>query len=477
MLFSWQMVPRYRPEVTFRGMISAAWGRDDLAERLDLGVELAEGENLHFLTGGTAGLAVALRALGLPPGSGVGVPIYACVSVFEAVAAAGHKCVFHDLDPETFLPDLDSLRSRRDAMAAAVVIHLFGYPVDLEAVRGVLGDRPIVEDCTQALGSRRRGRSVGLEGAAGVFSFNFHKPVSAGGGGFLVVNESRLRAPVREAVRTDLRPRPLPGPGVLLKRSLKGLLYRAPWYGLLVRAGAIDLDRAGAMSVPVVVGPMQRFERILAGRSLRTFPERIQRQREWIAGLCEALGGVAPTGKYLGAGRDWNAFHMPVLERSAGACRAARAHFRRHGVDAYLLWPECLDAAARFGYRRGECPRLEDALPRLYFLPCYASMRESEKRRVRDAAIAWAAQRFLPVDLVGRFELDHKGYWTTKALRIAARRCGFDRVRIVRRERGFRYPWQRKALHWTTQWVSHLTAGLVDLATVFHAELWKDRPR
>jgi SAM-dependent methyltransferase len=89
--------------------------------------------------------------------------------------------------------------------------------------------------------------------------------------------------------------------------------------------------------------------------------------------------------------------------------------------------------------------------------------------------MAAAAEKILPVNLVDRVLCDHTGYWTVKALKIAARRAGFDRVRIFRREHGYEYPWPRKAMHWATQMVSALTGGLVDFATVFHAELWKDK--
>jgi SAM-dependent methyltransferase len=91
--------------------------------------------------------------------------------------------------------------------------------------------------------------------------------------------------------------------------------------------------------------------------------------------------------------------------------------------------------------------------------------------------MAAAMEKILPLKLLNRVLCDHTGYWTVKALRIAARRAGFDRVRIFRREHGYDYPWPRKALHWTTQLVSCLTGGLVDFATVFHAELWKGKPR
>ena len=87
-----------------------------------------------------------------------------------------------------------------------------------------------------------------------------------------------------------------------------------------------------------------------------------------------------------------------------------------------------------------------------------------------------AMQRVLPVNLLRRVECDHKSYWSAKTVRYAAKEAGFDEVRILRRERGYWYPPLRKALHGITQFVSYATGGLVDLGTVFHAELWERPP-
>jgi SAM-dependent methyltransferase len=93
--------------------------------------------------------------------------------------------------------------------------------------------------------------------------------------------------------------------------------------------------------------------------------------------------------------------------------------------------------------------------------------------------IRWAAclQKVLPINLVRRFECDHKSYWSVKTVKLAAQKIGFDKVCIIHREKGYYAPWPRKILHWTTQLLSHLTCGAVDLSTVFHAQLWKGSPR
>lgn len=111
------------------------------------------------------------------------------------------------------------------------------------------------------------------------------------------------------------------------------------------------------------------------------------------------------------------------------------------------------------------------AAQRMLARPGVVVLRVPNRNRLLRMAGMW--QRLWGGDPLRRFEVDHKTYWTVRTIRLAAHKVGFDRVRIVRRERGYRYPWHRKALHWGTQMLSHLTGGWVDFATVFYAELWK----
>ncbi len=94
--------------------------------------------------------------------------------------------------------------------------------------------------------------------------------------------------------------------------------------------------------------------------------------------------------------------------------------------------------------------------------------------RNRFIRLAGAFQQLFGGDPLRKVECDHKTFWEPRTIRTAASRAGYAKVDIRRREIGFRYAWHRKALHWATQMISHITCGVIDLATVFHAELWKE---
>ncbi len=69
-----------------------------------------------------------------------------------------------------------------------LLVHLAGHPVTDCSALGAF----IIEDCSQALGARIWGRSVGTFGDCGVFSFNQHKHITSGEGGMLVTDNEEI---------------------------------------------------------------------------------------------------------------------------------------------------------------------------------------------------------------------------------------------------------------------------------------------
>jgi perosamine synthetase len=83
---------------------------------------------------------------------------------------------------------------------------LYGHPVDLDALLEVARHAgvTVVEDATEALGSRYKGRRVGAGGRAGCLSFNGNKIITAGGGGMILTDDAALAARAR-ALTTQSR--------------------------------------------------------------------------------------------------------------------------------------------------------------------------------------------------------------------------------------------------------------------------------
>ncbi|MFM8572257.1 MAG: DegT/DnrJ/EryC1/StrS family aminotransferase [Pirellula sp.] len=153
-----------------------------------IGTKFAVGVN-----SGLDALAFSLRAVGVGPGDEVIVPGNSFIATALAVDACGARSVMVDCDRNTFLMDLNWLVDSISPRTKAVVpVHLYGHPLDLSPVRGILEKRgiKIVEDACQAHGARQGGVSCGAIGDAGCFSFYPSKNLGAFGDGGMVTTDS-----------------------------------------------------------------------------------------------------------------------------------------------------------------------------------------------------------------------------------------------------------------------------------------------
>ncbi len=154
---------------------------------------------------GTAALEVALRALGVGPGSEVIVPSYVCAAPWIAVQRVGATPRVVDVDPDTYAIDPASAkRGLTERTKAIIVPHLFGLPApltDLERL-GV----PLIEDCAQTLGAEEKGRGVGSVGVMTVCSFYATKLLCTGEGGMVLSRDTGLLARARALREYDESP-------------------------------------------------------------------------------------------------------------------------------------------------------------------------------------------------------------------------------------------------------------------------------
>ncbi len=139
--------------------------------------------NEFLLNHARVGILLALQSLHLPKGSKVGVMVYNCHTVMNAVAQAGCEVVFVDIDDNLKL-DLDDLQRKSAQMEALIVTHLFGIINDIEAIRHICPQTIIIEDCAHAY-------DKAIEGDFGVYSIGQGKLPSLGDGGLLIVNDGK----------------------------------------------------------------------------------------------------------------------------------------------------------------------------------------------------------------------------------------------------------------------------------------------
>jgi aminotransferase EvaB len=150
---------------------------------------------------GTDALELALRALGVCPGTEVITAANAGMYSSTAIIAAGGTPNYVDVDPVVLLLDPQQLEDRIGPKTRAIVVtHLYGQLAQIETIVDIAGrfGVPVVEDCAQAHGAARAGRKAGSFGAVGCFSFYPTKNLGAiGDGGALITRDAELAGRLR----------------------------------------------------------------------------------------------------------------------------------------------------------------------------------------------------------------------------------------------------------------------------------------
>lgn len=164
---------------------------------------------------GTAGLHLALMALGVSAGDEVIVPTLTFIAAVNPVRYIGADPIFMDCD-DSLTMDADKLEDfckkecelREQSLfhkrtgrriSAVIVVHVFGNLADMDRIMSIakVYHLKILEDATEALGScyldgKYRDKYAGTLGTMGVYSFNGNKIITTGGGGMIVSQDPKL---------------------------------------------------------------------------------------------------------------------------------------------------------------------------------------------------------------------------------------------------------------------------------------------
>ena len=143
---------------------------------------------------GTVTLETALAASGIKAGDEVIVPPISFIATATAVLRVGATPVFVDIDDTCNLNPALVSAAITERTRAIIPVHFAGQPADLDALTGIVHRHNLImiEDCAHAHGARWRGKSVGIFGDFGSFSFQASKNLTAGEGGFLTTNNEDL---------------------------------------------------------------------------------------------------------------------------------------------------------------------------------------------------------------------------------------------------------------------------------------------
>ncbi len=140
----------------------------------------------------TAGLHVALLALGVGPGDEVITTPMTFVATLNTIVHCGAVPVLSDIDAATLNIRVEAIEARLTRKTKAIVpVHYVGQPVDLDPLLELAGSRgvAVLEDAAHAVGTEYKGRRIGSFPTTSVFSFHPNKNITTGEGGMVVTDD------------------------------------------------------------------------------------------------------------------------------------------------------------------------------------------------------------------------------------------------------------------------------------------------
>lgn len=166
-----------------------------LAKRLNVAGALG-------VASGTDALVLALLAAGVQPGDEVITVSHTAGPTVAAIRVVGAVPVLIDVDRQTYCLAPDGIAAALSSRTKAlIVVHLYGHPADMFAIRSAVADRGVIliEDCAQAQEATLASRQVGGFGDLSCFSFYPTKNLGAlGDGGAVCSNDPEILLRLKE---------------------------------------------------------------------------------------------------------------------------------------------------------------------------------------------------------------------------------------------------------------------------------------
>ena len=156
--------------------------------------KITQAKFAHAVSSGTAAVATALVAAGIGAGDHVIVPPFTFIATIEAVLFVGAIPIFAEID-ETLCLSAKGIEDQITTQTKAVcLVHMCGEMANMDEILAVIKkyNLLLVEDAGQAFAASFKGKSVGLFGVAGAYSFDFFKIATAGEGGIVVTNNESI---------------------------------------------------------------------------------------------------------------------------------------------------------------------------------------------------------------------------------------------------------------------------------------------
>ena len=301
---------------------------------------------------GTDALILSLMAAGIGPGDEVITTPFSFIATAGSIAHVGAKPIFVDIDPVSYNIDTSLIPNViTDRTRAIMPVHLFGNPANMGPILEIAQERKLVviEDAAQAIGSRWMGRSIGILGDFGCFSFFPSKNLGgAGDGGLITTN--------RDDMAERLRMLRVHGSKKKYHHDILGTNSR--------------LDTLQAAILRVKARHLDEWTR---GREANA-----NRYRQIFQELQLESVMTPPPAPEVEIRHVYNQFTIRCRFRDE-----LKDFLKSKGVPTEIYYPLCLHLQPAFGYlghKLGDCPAAEKASQEVLSLPVSAELTEDQQQ-------------------------------------------------------------------------------------------------
>ena len=299
------------------------------------------------LGSGTTAINLTLKALGVGPGDEVITVGFTVSASLDAIVDLGATPVLVDVDPATYTLDPSLIAAKLTPRTKAILpVHVYGHPVDVDAILAAAGDVAVVLDACEGHGTLYRGKQASSMATASCFSFYPTKNLGAlGDAGALVTNDEALATRVRL-----LRQHGWDRRYHSVETSLNSRMDEI--HAAVLRAKLPHLDAWNDRRREIA----RHYDAALEGSVIRRAPN-----AEW-ADPCYYF--------YVVGSPD-----RSELQRSLAEA----------GVGTDISWPEppyLQPAYARFGYALGDLPVTERLSNEVLTIPMFPSLTDEEVARI-----------------------------------------------------------------------------------------------
>lgn len=334
------------------------------------------------VSNGTAALHLCALALDVAPGDKVITTPITFAASANCVRYCGGEVVFADIDPETYLLDLDAVRllletSPKGTYRGIVPVDFAGRAVNLEAFRQLADEYGlwIIEDSCHAPGGYFVD-SVGQEQACGngnfadlaIFSFHPVKHIACGEGGMITTNSETLYQK-------------------LLTLRTHGITRDTDRYENSPQWAAGD---ATADTYPAWYMEMQElgfnyrltdFQAALGISQLKRADEGLARRRDIAQKYAQAFANQSFIKSQSGV-VEGHAYHLYVIE--AENRLGLYNYLRQSDIFAQIHYIPChlMPYYQQLGWKEGDLPRAEQYYRQCISLPMYPTLSDEEHEYV-----------------------------------------------------------------------------------------------